>query len=97
DLVLSDNLARAAEPSASYTETPPMRVGALNDGRTETAMLPPDQWGNYRGTTSTVASDWVMYTWDTPVRTDSVGIELHEDGNGINPPASWHPTYDDPD
>src|SRR5690625_6902965 len=74
-----------------------MRVGALNDGRAETAMLPPDQWGNYRSNTSTVASDWVMYTWDTPVRTDSVGIELHEDGNGILAPTSWQLEYVDAD
>ena len=97
DLVLTDNLARSAQPSASYTETPPMRVGALNDGRAETAMLPPDQWGNYRSNTSTVASDWVMYTWDTPVRTDSVGIELDEDGDGILAPTSWQLEYVDAD
>src|SRR5699024_1929364 len=36
-------------------------------------------------------------TWDTPVRTDSVGIELHEDGNGIHPPASWQLEYVDAD
>lgn len=85
----STNLATGAQVSASYTEQPPMRLGALHDGRAETALLPPDQWGSYRGTTSAVASDWVQYTWDAPVRTDRVGIELHRDGNWIRPPASW--------
>src|SRR5690625_1292794 len=40
---LTTNVAPDATPSASYTETPPMRVDALNDGRVTTAMLPPDQ------------------------------------------------------
>ena len=63
---LSDNLATGAQVSASFTEQPPMRLGALNDGRQLTALLPPDQWGNYRGTTSSNPSDWVQYQWDAP-------------------------------
>jgi hypothetical protein len=92
---LSDNLATGAQVSASYTEQPPMRLGALNDGRALTALLPPDQWGNYRGTTSSNASDWVQYEWDAPVRTGSVGIQFHRDGNWIRPPASWVVEYRD--
>ena len=92
---LTENLAVDAEVSASFTETPPMRVGALNDGRALTALLPPDQWGNYRGITSTVASDWLMYAWDVPVRTDGVGIQFHRDANWIRPPASWQVEYRD--
>lgn len=92
---LSENLATDAQVSASFTEQPPMRLGALNDGRALTAVLPPDQWGNYRGTTSSNASDWVQYQWDAPVRTGSVGIQFHRDGNWIRPPESWVVEYRD--
>ncbi len=91
---LRANVAPEAEVSASFTESPPMRLGAVNDGfRATTALLPPDQWGNYRGQTSTVASDWVMYQWDAPVRTDGMGIQFHRDANWIRPPASWAVEY----
>ena len=92
---LSENLATGAQVSASFTEQPPMRLGALNDGRALTALLPPDQWGNYRGTTSSNASDWVQYQWDAPVRTGSVGIQFHRDGNWIRSPESWVVEYRD--
>ncbi|GAA3810131.1 family 43 glycosylhydrolase [Cellulomonas soli] len=90
---LSDNLATGAHASASYTEQPPMTLRALNDGRALTALLPPDQWGNYRGTTMTQQTDWIQYTWDAPVRTGGVGLQLHRDGNWIRPPASWTLEY----
>lgn len=90
---LTTNVAREATPAASFTEQPPMRLGALNDGRATTALLPPDQWGNYHGTTSTIESDWVSYQWEAPVRTGSVGIQFHQDGNWIRPPASWKLEY----
>src|SRR5699024_5769681 len=96
-LRLSTNLATEAHVSASFTEPPPMRLGALNDGRATTALLPPDQWGNYRGTTNTVPSDWIMYSWDAPVRTDGAGIQFHRDSNWIRPPASWEIEYVDAD
>jgi len=94
-LRLSSNLATGAAASASYTEQPPMTLRALNDGRATTALLPPDQWGNYRGTDSAVASDWVQYDWPTPVRVGGVGIQLHRDGNWIRPPESWQVEYRD--
>jgi hypothetical protein len=91
---LTDNVALEATPAASYTEQPPMRLGAVNDGfRATTALLPPDQWGNYRGTRSSNESDWVSYQWETPVRVDSVGIQFHRDSNWIRPPASWRLEY----
>ncbi|WP_105567015.1 family 43 glycosylhydrolase [Microbacterium halophytorum] len=92
---LNRNIAPVAKASASFTESPPMRLGALNDGRAETALLPPDQWGNYRGTDSEVETDWVMYQWDAPVRLDGTGIEFEQDQNWIRPPASWHVEYVD--
>ncbi|RIJ77417.1 glycoside hydrolase family 43 [Nakamurella silvestris] len=91
--VLNKNVAPDAQVSASFTETPPMRVGALNDGRALTALLPPDQWGNYRGTTSSNESDWVSYQWQAPVRINSAGIQFHQDSNWIRPPASWVMEY----
>ncbi len=94
DFRLTDNVALAATPAASFTEQPPMRLGAVNDGfRATTALLPPDQWGNYRGTTSSNRSDWVSYQWDAPVRVDSAGIQFHQDGNWIRPPESWRIEY----
>lgn len=90
---LTENVALEARATASFTETPPMRVGALNDGRQLTALLPPDQWGNYRGTDNTRESDWVTYTWDTPVRIDGAGIQFHRDSNWIRPPANWGLEY----
>jgi len=94
---LDRNIAPTAEARASFTESPPMTLGALNDGRAETALLPPDQWGNYRGTDSTVETDWAMYLWDAPVRVDGAGIEFEQDSNWIRPPASWHIEYVDED
>lgn len=93
---LTSNVAIDATPSASYSETPPMRVGALNDGRVSGAMLPPDQWGNYRGTsadTATVPSDWIMYEWEDSVKIDGIGIEFHRDSNWIRPPKNWSLEY----
>lgn len=96
DFRLTDNVALAATAAASFTEQPPMTLRSVNDGfRATTALLPPDQWGNYRGTTSSNPSDWVQYTWDAPVRTGSVGIEFHQDSNWIRPPASWVVEYQD--
>lgn len=93
-LIPSANLALDAQVKASFTEQPPMRTTAVNDGfRATTALLPPDQWGNYRGTTSANETDWLSYQWSTPVRTGSVGIQFHQDSNWIRPPASWKLEY----
>lgn len=90
----SANLALDAQVKASFTEQPPMRTTAVNDGfRATTALLPPDQWGNYRGTTSANETDWLSYQWTAPVRTGSVGIQFHQDSNWIRPPASWKLEY----
>ena len=71
-----------------------MRLGALNDGSGRTtALLPPDQWGNYRGTTRPTRATGSSYQWDAPVRVDGAGIQFHEDPNWIRPPASWKIEY----
>ncbi|TWT37063.1 Xylosidase/arabinosidase [Posidoniimonas corsicana] len=94
-LRLTNNVAREAEVSASFTEQPPMTLAALNDGRPETVRLPPDTWGNYRGNTNKEETDWIQYQWDTPVRIDGVGIQFHRDPNWIRPPAKWRLEYRD--
>jgi len=90
---LTTNVALDATPSASYTETPPMLVDALNDGRATTALLPPDQWGNYQGEEDTSESDWVQYEWDEPVRVSQIGLEFHRDAGWIREPADWQLEY----
>lgn len=90
---LRTNVAPEGTAAASFTEQPPMRVAALNDGRQTTALLPPDQWGNYRGVTNTIESDWISYKWDSPVRVNSAGIQFHQDSNWIRPPQSWVMEY----
>ena len=70
-----------------------MTLAALNDGRATSVRLPPDQWGNYRGNTNTVESDWIRYDWDKPVRIEGVGIEFHQDPNWTRPPAEWKLEY----
>ncbi len=93
-LASSENVARGATPSASYTETPPMDVRALNNGRVTTALLPPDQWGNYRAARN-VQTDWTQYDWAEPVLIDGAGIQFGQDSNWIRPPASWKLQYRD--
>ncbi|MFP7707785.1 family 43 glycosylhydrolase [Trueperella sp. LYQ141] len=91
---LTTNIAPdAREVAASFTEQPPMRLAALNDGRAPAALLPPDQWGNYRGVTNTVPSDWVLYSWDSAVTITGMGAMFHRDGNWIRPPASYTVDY----
>jgi hypothetical protein len=92
---LTRNLGVDAEVSASFTEQPPMTLGALNDGRPETALLPPDIWGNYRGNTSSNETDWIQYAWDVPVWINGVGIQFHRDSNWIRPPYKWILEYQD--
>lgn len=92
---LTKNLGVDAQVSASFTEQPPMTLGALNDGRPETALLPPDLWGNYRGDTNTQETDWIQYDWQVPVRIHGVGIQFHRDSNWIRPPHKWRLEYQD--
>ena len=93
----SRNLARDATPSASFTEQPPMTLAALHDGRVSSVRLPPDQWGNFRGKTNRVTSDWIRYDWRRPVRIGGVGIEFHQDPDWTRPPESWMLEYLDSD
>jgi hypothetical protein len=92
---LTNNLARDGKVSASFTEQPPTTLGALNDGRVTSVRLPPDQWGNYRGNTNTVESDWIRYDWEQPVRIEGAGIMFHQDPNWTRPPADWAVEYMD--
>jgi hypothetical protein len=92
---LTKNLGVDAKVSASFTEQPPMTLGALKDGRPSTVLLPPDMWGNFRGNTSKQETDWIQYAWDVPVRINGAGIQFHRDNNWIRPPAKWTLEYQD--
>lgn len=92
---LTRNLGIDAKVSVSFTEQPPMTVRALNDGRPESVRLPPDTWGNFRGTSGKQETDWVQYTWDVPVQINGTGIQFHRDNNWIRPPAKWVIEYQD--
>lgn len=92
---LTKNVGVDAKVSASFTEQPPMTLGALNDGRPATVLLPPDMWGNFRGNTNTQETDWIQYTWDAPVHINGAGIQFHRDNNWIRPPQKWMLEYQD--
>ncbi len=94
---LTRNLACDAQVSASHTEQPPMTLGALNDGRPQTAMLPPDFWGNYRSNENVIETDWVRCDWPTAVRINGIGLQFWQDANWIRPPARWSAEYLDAD
>jgi len=92
---LTNNLAREAELTASFSEEPPMSLAALHDGRPPVVRLPPDMWSTYRGNESKVESDWAQYTWETPVPVCGAGIMFHQDPNWHRPPAEWMLEYRD--
>ena len=85
---LTNNLARDAKASASFTEQPPMTLAALNDGRATSVRLPPDQWGDYRGNMDTVESDWIRDEWECPCglmawASNSIRIQLDPPARGV--------------
>lgn len=94
-LELTNNLARDAELTASFSEEPPMSLAALHDGRPPVVRLPPDMWSTFRGNESKTESDWAQYTWKTPVPISGVGIMFHQDPNWHRPPAEWKLEYQD--
>ncbi|MDR1712231.1 MAG: family 43 glycosylhydrolase [Propionibacteriaceae bacterium] len=94
-LKLRSNVAFDATVSASYDEGPPARITAVNDGfRPTTAVLPPDYWSSYRGTSNTtVTSEWLQYQWTSPVVINSMGIQFRSDSNYGYAPQSWTAEY----
>ncbi len=94
-LQLTNNLAREAALTASFSEEPPMSLAALHDGRPPVVRLPPDMWSTYRGNDSKVESDWAQYTWEVPLPVSGVGIQFHQDPNWHLPPAEWKVEYRD--
>ncbi|MDR1799203.1 MAG: hypothetical protein LBR19_04860, partial [Bifidobacteriaceae bacterium] len=94
-LKLRENVAPDATISASYDEGPPTWIGGANDGfRPTIAVLPPDYWSSYRGTTNTtIDSEWLQLQWDTAVKVDSMGIQFRTDTGSARVPTAWYVEY----
>ncbi|MEJ5943776.1 Ig-like domain-containing protein [Pseudokineococcus basanitobsidens] len=90
------DLAATGTPSASYTAGW-NSVDAVNDGQAPTSG--GDQqlvWGTWSG--DRPASQWLQYTWDTPVRPASSELVFWSDspqgtGQGVAVPDSWTVQY----
>ena len=89
---LTGNIARHAEPSASYT-TGWESVEGLNDGRGDlfdAAADPGQSWGTW----NQVGTQWAQLDWEFEVTTDEIGVWWYRDGpddagTGMIPPRSW--------
>jgi hypothetical protein len=82
----SDNLARSATATASYT-SPWENVAAVNDG-----IDPPTsndtvnrRWGTWPDT----GQQWVLLTWPTAQTLRSADVYFFDDSGGVRLPASW--------
>src|SRR5699024_909885 len=97
---LTGNIARHAEPSASYT-TGWESVEGLNDGRGDlfdAAADPGQSWGTW----NQVGTQWAQLDWEFEVTTDEIGVWWYRDGpddagTGMIPPRSWVLEYLDED
>jgi hypothetical protein len=91
------NVASLATPSASYTASW-NRVTSVNDGAgVSTGGAHDATWATW-GEDPRPASQWLEYTWQTPVRIDRSVLRFWSDGdtaNGDNVrvPASWSIQY----
>ena len=92
------NVAPAASVTASYTAGW-NDVNAVNDGEGQNAGgAQTELWGTWSG--SRPASQWLQYTWDSPVRVSGSEIMFWTDqpsgtGEGVAVPASWTIQYRD--
>ncbi|GGZ29094.1 Ig-like domain-containing protein [Streptomyces poonensis] len=91
------NLAPSATPTASYTSGWES-VTALNDGREPASSSDTPRWGSWpqKGT------QWVQYTWDSPVRVNGSDMYFFRDAqpgaaDGVGVPESWVIEYRDGD
>jgi len=82
----SDNLARSATATASYTSSWES-VAAVNDG-----IDPPTsndtvnrRWGTWPNT----GEQWVLLTWPTAQTLRSADVYFFDDNGGVRLPASW--------
>src|SRR5699024_232783 len=97
---LTGNIARYAEPSASYT-TDWESVEGLNDGRGnlfDATVDPGQSWGTW----NQVGTQLAQLDWQFDVTTDEIGVWWYRDGPdeagaGMIPPRSWTLAYLDED
>jgi hypothetical protein len=93
----SRNLAPAARASASNQPIPVQYwINALNDGIVRANPLPPDMWGSW--TPHNPPTQWIQYTWATPVTLNESRIQFWADhpagsDEGVATPAAWHLEY----
>ncbi|MEV4134004.1 cellulose-binding protein [Dactylosporangium sp. NPDC049742] len=82
----SDNLARSATASASYT-SPWESVAAVNDGidPANSNDTVNRRWGTWPNT----GEQWVLLTWASTQSIRSSDIYFFDDGGGVRTPGSW--------
>jgi hypothetical protein len=82
----SDNLARSATASASYT-SPWENIAAVNDGIDPTTSNDTvnRRWGTWPNT----GEQWVVLTWPAAQSLRSADVYFFDDNGGVRLPASW--------
>ncbi|MFF5230737.1 cellulose-binding protein [Dactylosporangium sp. NPDC000521] len=82
----SDNLARSATASASYT-SPWESIAAVNDGIDPATSNDTvnRRWGTWPNT----GEQWVLLTWASTQSIRSADIYFFDDGGGVRTPGSW--------
>ena len=91
------NLAPAARATASNEPVPLQYwIKALNDRIVRANPLPPDMWAGW--TPHNPPSQWIEYTWSTPITLTESRIQFWADhpagaAEGVAPPAAWHLEY----
>jgi hypothetical protein len=86
----SDNLARSATATASYT-SPWESVAAVNDGIDPSTSNDTvnRRWGTWPNT----GEQWVLLTWPSTQTLRSADVYFFDDNGGVRLPASWRLQY----
>ncbi|MER7280056.1 hypothetical protein ABT369_37020 [Dactylosporangium sp. NPDC000244] len=86
----SDNLARSATATASYT-SPWESVAAVNDGIDPSTSNDTvnRRWGTWPNT----GEQWVLLTWSGAQTLRSADVYFFDDNGGVRVPASWRLQY----
>ena len=95
DLTSGPDVSGSGTPSASYTASW-NRITAVNDGRSDPGTDQAALWGTWSA--SRPASQWMAYTWTSPVRVSSAQAYFWTDsaqgsGAGVALPQSWKLEY----
>ncbi|WP_433089569.1 hypothetical protein ACQP1P_23740 [Dactylosporangium sp. CA-052675] len=86
----SDNLARSATATASYT-SPWESVAAINDGidPSTSGDTVNRRWGTWPNT----GEQWALLTWPGTQTLRSADVYFFDDNGGVRVPASWRLQY----